>query len=195
MKIFRRLPAGSQSLLDAAKCGFSAYRSEQVWRMEQEPATVRRTQDLLRRRAKPDQYPLFQLYNSLVPDTLRRFEGMTMTEWTAAQESLGKTAQYVSESDGRIAGLLRLAGEGDLGRFDLLGAPDTVDDLIEVALAKLANRRVLSAIVPEYQEHVARNLEARGFAPAEEFNVLARRTVRPVMEAQKAPAIAQTTFG
>jgi hypothetical protein len=195
MKIFLRLPAASQSLLDAAKCGFPAYRREQVWRMEQEPAPVRRTQDVLRRRAKPDQYPLFQLYNTLVPDTLRRFEGMTMTEWTAAQESLGKTAQYVLESDGRIAGLLRLAGEGDLGRFDLLGAPDAVDDLIEVALAKLANRRVLSAIVPEYQEHVARHLEERGFAPAEEFNVLARRTVRPVMEAQKAPAIAQTTFG
>jgi hypothetical protein len=195
MKIFLRLPAGSQSLLDAAKCGFSVYRREQVWRVEQEPATARRVRDRLRPRAKPDQYPLFQLYTGVAPEALRRFEGMTMTEWTAAQESLGKMAQYVIEDESRLVGLVRLAGDGDLGRFDLLGAPTSVDDLIDAALARLANRRVLSAIVTEYQEHVARSLAARGFAPAEEFSVLARRTVRPVKEAQKTPAIAQTTFG
>jgi hypothetical protein len=195
MKIFLRLPAGSQSLLDAAKCGFAVYRREQVWRLDQEPAAVRKTPIGTRRRAKPDQLGLFQLYSASVPDTLRRFEGMTMTEWAAAQESLGKMAQYVADDDGRIRGLLRVAGDGDIGRFDLLGTGEAVDDLIEAALAKLANRRALSAVVPEYQEHVARKIEARGFAPADEFVVLARRTVRPVKEARKVPAIAQTTFG
>jgi hypothetical protein len=206
MKIFLRLPADSMASYDAAKCGFAVYRREQVWRLEQEPskarpADTRPTEAVLRRRAKPDAQPLFQLYTAVVPDTLRRFEGMTLTEWTAAQESLGKTAQYVLEGEGAAAaagaldGLLRLAGDGDIGRFDLLGTADVIDALIDAAMARLANRSSLHAIVPEWQEDVARRLDARGFAPAEEYAVLARRTVRPVKEARKVAAVAQTTFG
>lgn len=195
MKIFLRLPAESMAAQDASRCGFAAYRREQVWRCERDTSPVRKVDSELRRRAKPDQYPLFQLYNATVPEQLRRYEGMTLTEWTAAQEPLGKTAQYVIEREGRIEGLLRLAGDGDMGRFDLLGGAAVLDDLIEGALARLSNRATLNAIVPEYQEDVARRLAGRGFAPAEEFVVLARRTVRPVTEALKVPAIVQTTFG
>jgi hypothetical protein len=195
MKIFLRLPAGSMAARDAPRCGFAAYRREQIWRIDQDAGPVRKTADNVRRRAKPDQHALFQLYNAHVPDALRRFEGMTMSEWSAAQESLGKTAQYVLEDEGRITGSVRLAGDGDLGRFDMIAAPAALDELIDVAQAKLANRKSVIAIVPEYQEDVARRLASRGFAPAEEFIVLARRTVRPVKEAQKVAAIAQTTFG
>jgi hypothetical protein len=184
------------AVYDAAKCGFMAYRREQIWRFEQEAAKSRPADAALRPRAKPDAQPIFRLFSSAVPESLRRFEGMTLTEWTAAQETLGKTAQYVLEGEGRIDGLVRIAGDGDLGRFDLIGAaPDVLDALIETALAKLANRSSLLAIVPEYQEDVARRLAARGFTPAEEYAVLARRTVRPVKEAVKVPAIAKTTFG
>ena len=195
MKIFLRLPAASMAVRDAARCGFAAYRREQVWRSEQTPAPVTKADAELRRRAKPDQQPLFQLYNALVPEQLRRYEGITLTEWTATQESLGKTAQYVIEHEGRIDGLLRLAGDGDIGRFDVLGAAAVLGDLLDAALARLANRPTHIAIVPEYQEDAARRLADRGFEPAEEFVVMARRTVRPVTEARKIPAAAQTTFG
>ena len=195
MKIFLRLPAASMAVQDASRCGFAAYRREQVWRSERTPASVKKADAELRRRAKPDQQPLFQLYNALVPEQLRRYEGITLTEWTATQESLGKTAQYVIANEGRIDGLLRLAGDGDIGRFDVLGAAALLDDLFDAALAKLANRPTLIAIVPEYQEDAARRLADRGFEPAEEFVVMARRTVRPVTEARKIPAAAQTTFG
>lgn len=195
MKIFLRLPVGSMAVQDASRCGFATYRGEQVWRCERVPSPVRKADTELRRRAKPDQHPLFQLYNALVPEQLRRYEGMTMTEWTATQESLGKTAQYVIERNSRIDGLLRLAGDGDIGRFDVLGGGAVLDDLIDGALAKLANRATLNAIVPAYQEDAARRLADRGFEPAEEFVVMARRTVRPVTEARKVPAVVQTTFG
>lgn len=195
MKIFLRLPVGSMAVQGASRCGFAAYRREQVWRLQRQTSPARKVDAGLRRRAKPDQYPLFQLCNAVVPEQLRRYEGMTMTEWTAAQESLGKTAQYLIERDGRIEGLLRLAGDGDIGRFDVLGGGGALDDLIDGALAKLADRATLNAIVPEYQEDAARRLAGRGFEPAEEFVVMARRTVRPVKEALKIPAAAQTTFG
>ncbi len=195
MKIFLRLPADSMAVRDTSRCGFAAYRREQVWRRAGHTSSARKVDTGLRRRAKPDQHPLFQLYNTSVPEQLRRYEGMTMTEWTAAQESLGKTAQYLIERDARTEGLLRLAGDGDIGRFDLLGAAAVLDDLIDGALAKLANRATLNAIVPEYQEDAARRLADRGFEPAEEFVVMARRTVRPVKAALKIPATAQTTFG
>jgi hypothetical protein len=195
MKIFLRLPAASAAANDATRCGFAAYRREQIWRLEQEPASIRKTTDNVRRRAKPDQYPLFQLYNAHTPDGIRRYEGMTLTEWIAAQESLGKTAQYVVEGDGRIEGLLRLAGDGDIGRFDVLGADTVIDALVDAALAKLANRATIFAIVPEHQDHVARVISSMGFMPSDEYVLLARRTVRPVKEAKKVPAIAQTTFG
>jgi hypothetical protein len=195
MKIFLRLPSDSVAVREATRCGFAAYRREQVWRRQQEPSPARKTDESARRRAKPDQHALFQLYTAVVPDSFRRYEGMTLTEWTAAQESVGKTTQYVREEDGRITGLARIAGDGDLGRFDVLAEPAHVDAMIDVAEAKLANRRTLFGIVPQYQEDVARRLASRGFSPADEFTVLARRTVRPVKEAQKVPAIAQTTFG
>ena len=195
MRIFLRLPSASAAVQDAARCGFAAYRREQIWRCEQEPSGVQKTDISVRRRAKPDQYPLFQLYNATVPAEIRRYEGMTMTEWVASQEKLGRTAAYVIERDGRVEGSLRLAGDGGTGRFDLLGSAEALDDLVTVALAKLSNRETVNAIVPEYQDDLARRLSARGFEPAEQFTVFARRTVRPVKEARKVPAIAQTTFG
>ena len=121
---------------------------------------------------------------------------MTFGEWTAAQESLGRATQYVIERDGRIRGWLRVAGDGDLGRFDLLAEHAALDDLVEAALAKIANREWIYALVPEYQAGLASRLEALGFEAADEYVVLSRRTVRPVKAAREgAGAVVQTTFG
>jgi hypothetical protein len=153
------------------------------------------TPDGIRRRAKPDMYPLFQLYSACVPERVRRYEAMTLNEWTAAQESIGRGSQYVVESEGRMLGWLRVAGDGDVGRFDLIAEPAARDELIDCALAKLANRERVHAIVTDFQEDVSRRLEELGFAPGDEYTVLVRRTVRPVKSARRVPAVAQTTFG
>ena len=149
----------------------------------------------MRRRSKEDLYPVFQLYNALVPTEVRRLEGMTFEEWISAQESIGRMTQYVIEREGRIAGWLRVARDGDLGRFDLLAEPDVLDDLIEAALAKVANRDQIHVLVPEYQVALASRLEALGFAPEEQYTVFSRRTVHPVKARVTVPAIVQTTFG
>ena len=195
LRIFVRVPSGSRLEAAIVRCGFGAYRHERTYSAQVEAlATERRVIDGLRRRTKADAYRVFQLYNDFVPESVRRFEAMTFSEWTAAQERLGRTSQWVIEDGGRLAGWMRLAGDGDVGRFDLLGRPETFDDLIDVALQKLANRERVYALVPEYQESVAARLESMGFEEGESYAVLSRRTVRPVKAAQAVPAIARTTF-
>jgi hypothetical protein len=157
-------------------------------------AEHRRSVERLRRRTKSDAYRVFQLYNDTVPEAVRRFEAMTFSEWTAAQERLGRTAQWVIEDGGRLAGWLRLAGDGDIGRFGVLGTNDVLDDLIGAALQKLANRERVYALVPGHAEGVASRLTEMGFEQGETYAVLSRRTVRPVKAAQKVPAVARTTF-
>jgi hypothetical protein len=195
MRLFVRLPRGSEIELAASRCGFLPYVREQVYRMPVEKGWAYRVPEGLRRRGKADPYPLFQLYSAAVPPEVRRIEGMTFGEWMSAQESLGRTTQYVIEDGGRLRGWLRVAGDGDLGRFDLLAEHDAIDDLAEAALARIANRDWAYALVPEYQAGLAGRLEAIGFEAADEYTVLSRRTVRPVKARVKVPAVAQTTFG
>jgi Fe2+ transport system protein FeoA len=197
LKLFLRLASGSETERAAARCGFTPYLREQVYRRTSKTDSPRANvaPEGLRRGSKVDLYPVFQLYNALVPPEVRRIEGMTFTEWAGAQESLGRATQYVFERDGVLRGWLRVAGDGDVGRFDLLGYDDALDDLIEAALAKVANRESVCALAPEYQPGLASRLVALGFEPGEEFTVLSRRTVRTVKANVKVAAVARTTFG
>jgi hypothetical protein len=195
MRIFLRLPPGSEAEVSASRAGFSPYVREQVWVRAMRPDETFRAPDELRRKSKQDPYPIFQLYSRLVPAEVRRIDGMTFGEWQASQETLGRMTQYVVEHDGRVAGWLRVAGDGGIGRFDLLAGPDVLDELLEAALAKVANRERAVTIVSEYEVEVASRLERLGFEAAEEYVVLSRRTVRPVKDALKVPAVVQTTFG
>jgi hypothetical protein len=195
MKLFVRLPRGSTIEREASRCGFQPYLREQVYRKRMEKDRAYQAPEALRRREKADPHGVFRLYSTAVPPEVRRIEGMTLAEWTAAQESLGRATQYVIDGVGRVSGWLRVAGDGDLGRFDLLAEQGAIDDLVEAALAKIANRDWAYALVPEYQGGLASRLEALEFEAADEYVVLARRTVRPVKAGAKVPAVVQTTFG
>ena len=117
---------------------------------------------------------------------------MTFAEWIAAQESLGKTAQYVLERDGAVRGLLRIARDGDIARFDLLAEPDTVEPLIESALARAAGCRTIHTIVPAHDAAVRRSLESFGFSEGDEYTVMARRTVRFIKAPRAVSVLAHT---
>ncbi|HYM16018.1 MAG TPA: hypothetical protein VEZ14_10705 [Dehalococcoidia bacterium] len=194
LRIFLRLPAASPSLLCASRAGFAVYRHEQVYRLEtagDAPALPAG----LRRRARADQFAIFQLYNSVVPHQLRTIEAMTFAQWSAAQESIGKAAQYVLERDGRIRGWLRVARDGDIAQFDLLGEPPLADDLVDAALARTAGCASVCALLPEFQDAERRSLQARGFAPRESYAVLTRATVRPVRLPRAVPAFVHSVLG
>jgi hypothetical protein len=194
-KIYVRLPAASAFVGEAARCGFAAYRREQAWGLERARGRAGAAAEGVRRAGKADAFAIFQLYSALVPESVRRYEAMTMAEWTAAQEPIGRGAQYVAGDDGRVSGWLRLAGDGELGRFELIAHHHALDDMVETALAKLANRASLHTLLADHQAALASLLEARGFEPGDEYTVMVRRTVRPVKQAKPVPAVASTTFG
>lgn len=194
LKIFLRIRSDSPIEQLVENSGFIPYVRERLYCREVDQDASVRVPDGFRRRAKSDRYPLFQLYNQLVPKEARRFEAMTMAEWNAFQESLGRTSQYVLERDGRACGWLRVARDGDIGRFDMLAPSDVESELVEAALAKVSTRDIACSIVPEYQESLRLRLEDMGFNPGEEYTVLVRRTVRPVKAAKRVPAFVQTTL-
>ncbi len=194
-KIFLRLPSGNSDIEAATRCAFAPYRNETVYRAATSDIAIDIPPPSLRRRAKPDLYPLFQLYNEAVPEQVRRYEAATFGEWSSVQESLGRTAHWVLEDDGRVTASVRIAGDGDIGRFDIAATPEATDAALDAALHKLQNRPTLYALVPEHQPGVRERLEARGFTAGEQYTVLARRTVRPVKAPKTVPAVVQTTFG
>jgi hypothetical protein len=195
LRVFVRLPVGSALAEATQRCGFLPYVREQAYRKAVDPAWAQDLPDGLRRWSKTDPYPVFQIYSATVPSDVRRVEGMTFGEWQSAQESLGRATQYAIEREGMVHGRLRVAGDGDIGRFDLLADDEALDDLIRAAMAKIANRDWIYSLVPEHQEGLARRLTALGFEGGDEYVVMSRRTVMPVKDTAKVPALAQTTFG
>jgi hypothetical protein len=194
-KIFARLPASSEIESTVSRCGFTPYLRETVYRRAADRSETHALPEGLRPRSKADLYPIFQLYNAVVPHEVRRNEAMTFAEWSGGQESLGRTSQFVLEREGKLSGWLRVARDGDIGRLDLLGEPDALDVLIEAAMAKVAPRAMACVLVPEHQDGVRARLEDRGFEPAEEYTVLARRTVRLAKVPRMLPALVKPTPG
>jgi hypothetical protein len=189
LRVFLRLPRGSFSEQVAMRCGFVPYRAETLFRRDTRAEEKHAAPEGLRRRSKSDVYGLFQLYNALVPERERRIEALTLNEWKAAQEHLGRTSQYVIERDRRVAGWLRIAGDGDSGRFDIVAEHDALDAMLEAALAKLANRERMLILVPDHDSALQHRLTAAGFAASEEYTVLCRRTVH-VVKAKRTAAVA-----
>jgi len=201
-KIFLRLAADSSVVPIARRAGFAPCVIEDRY-SHQGPVSAERLDRLagqsrassalpLRRRSRADAYPLFQLYNAAVPEPVRRVEGATFAEWLAAQERhwlRRRSAQLVLERSGYLGAWIRTAADGDIGRFDLLAHPrelDLLEPLLMAALARLPGQGVLLALVPDYQEPLARLLERLGFERQGQYVVMAKRTAVLV----KAPRLA-----
>ncbi len=190
-KVFLRVAAGSPAIEVACRSGFAGYLAETLFagRGARGPAG-----EGLRRGGRADAYPTFRLYNTWAPERVRRAEGATFREWQASREALAQgrgTRQFVIENDGRIAGWLRIATPGEVGRFDLMAdpaAPELLDSLLDAALSRLAGQSVAYTLVPEFAPGLGERLERRGFEARGEFVVLARRTSRPVAVPELAAA-------
>lgn len=190
-KIFLRLAVDSDVVPIARRAGFQSCVIEDRYQhagpvsaeLVDRPAgrSGARSTPPLRRRSRADAYPLFQLYNVAVPESVRRAEAATFAEWLAAQERhwLGRrSAQLVLDRGGHLSAWIRIVPDGDIGRFDLLVHPRELDlePLLMAALARLRRQGVLLTLVPEYQEPLARLLEHLGFERQDQYVVMAKRT-------------------
>jgi hypothetical protein len=184
-KLFLRVLSDSQVLDVARRSGFTCVTIERLYTHEGPVAVDAGPLPPLRRRSRADAYPLFRLYNSAVPESVRRVEAVTFAEWLAAQERhwLGRRGrQLVMEEDGPIKAWVRVAvlpGKDDIGRFDVLAHPQAegyIDGLVQAALSRLSSQGTLLTLVPEYQTSVAQRLMRLGFQAGPEYVLLARRT-------------------
>lgn len=198
-KIFLRVQADSPVVKTAVRSGFSPYLNERLF-AAQAPKTADSPADQhkLRRWSRSDAYPTFRLYNRWAPETVRRVEAATFREWQHARERVSPKRgmqQRVIELNGQVAGWLRTAADGEIGRFDLMADPadaDLLEALIDGALERLSEQSALFTLVPQFATSLSRRLAERGFSDAGEFAVLARRTTKPVELPQLAPTPIQS---
>jgi hypothetical protein len=196
-KVFLRLASDSCILPFARKAGFRSVFTEELFSCAAPDVGARSVdQELpLRKRVRADDHSLFQLYNAVAPEAVRRAEAVTLGEWRAAQERnwpSSRVSQQVLERDSRITAWLRSAVHAGVGRFDLMIHPEErarQDALLDVALRRLARSGPVLTLVPSHAEGLARALLRRGFEQGEEYSVLVKRTTVAVKTAQLAPAI------
>lgn len=184
-KVFLRLDADSCLLEASHRAGFFPCCRERVLRIDGAPPRLEAEPAPLSQRTAADAYPLFQLYNAAVPGTTRSYQAVTFREWLAAEEK-GRCQQLVLPSEGRLLAWLRLLKSGRGGTFSLVRHASegrALDSLLAAAFDRLADRRPIFSLVPEYDETLVRRLEELGFATAGEYVLLVRRLLRPVEEA------------
>jgi hypothetical protein len=193
-KVFLRLAGDSSILPFARKAGFSEVMKEQLFSCRSLAVGEKGTNktSTLRKRVRADDYSLFQLYNAVVPEAIRRAEAATLNEWRAAQERnwlVGRKSQLILERDERATVWLRSTVDAGIGRFDLLIGPEAraeQEALLDLALSRLAGSNLVLTLVPDYADGLGRALVQRGFQPGQEYSVLVKRTAVAVKGTQLA---------
>ncbi len=182
-RIFLRLNADSPLVKTAREAGFFPFARETLY--QRKGGVPAPTTDLpLRPRAKGDLIGVYQLYNQAVPANIRAIEGATPREWQAALEGWGgRTTDLLLEEDGVIAAWLRLA-PGAVGRFSILAGSGrfNIDDLVQVACARLAQSTRLLCLARDDNPSLAHSLQHFGFEPTGNYSALAKRLVKPIEE-------------
>jgi hypothetical protein len=197
-KLFLRLAGDSALLPSVLEAGFAAYQEETLYARvgggDAPPSVMRAV-------VASDSYPLFRLYCESTPESARRLEAATFTEWHSAQERrwMRNGLQLIEERQGKICAHVRAAR---LPQGLLLEITATADASREASNFVTASCAATSStgepvfvLVPNAAESLARHLEAAGFTPQNEFVSLARRTVKPIALPKKVAVVAENAIG
>ncbi|MPZ47733.1 MAG: hypothetical protein GEU75_00175 [Dehalococcoidia bacterium] len=184
-KLFLRLSAGSALLPAAREAGFMTYQEEVLYARgySHDPGGEAAS---LRAVNPSDSYFLYRLYNLATPETTRRHEAATFSEWHAAQERrwLRNGVQLVAEHKGEVAAWVRAARlpQGVVAEVTVSESGlDHARGVVAAAATALdAAGSPLFVIVPRPAESLCRRLEEGGFSPRQDFVCLMRRTTRPL---------------
>ena len=188
-KVFLRLPSDSPLAESARKASFAPYLAERLYRLEGGGRETAEGPLFLRPGLDADEYKLFQLYSSLVPEPVRRAEGMTFREWQQSRERGGR--EFVHEENGSISGWVRILTQGSTGQFDIMAHPseeENLEGMVGYGLASLRGKSPILCLVPEFQVGLGGTLYRMGFEEVGEYSIFVKELSAPIRQPSLAPA-------
>ena len=197
-RVFLRVAADSDIIPTARRAGFFPCFHETLY-LGKPPASESGKglfdpdSHFVERRAEHD-HALFRIYNETTPMKVRQLAGMTMGQWKDSRErAAGRSRERSLELEGAVRGWLRTSAKFGAGRIELMLHPDYIaltPDILDYALASLANAKSVAVLAPDYVPLLGGALEERGFRPEREFAVMVKSVAR--MAGQ--PAVARTSL-
>lgn len=179
-RLYVKAASGSPLLAAFSKAGYAVYATETVF-ITQHPV-VDAAESRLRRQEAGDAWAIHQLYNAATPKQVQYAEAFTSDRWDVPRAHSGKRfSGWLLEEGNSVIGFVRIGSAGNDHRLDVLHHPEhpkAARVLIGSALAKLRgveSGRVCCA-VRGYQAEAATALEARGFDPVLEQDLLIKYT-------------------
>ena len=197
-RVFLRVEADSDLIPAARRAGFFPSHSETLYRG---PSPVLKSERGLfdadahsTKRGPEHDHALFRLYNQTTPLKTRQLVGMTLEQWKDSTERpFGRSVEMALELEGAVIGWFRTSAKSGGGRLEMRLRPDRIaltPDIIDHALASLADARSVAVLAPEYVPILGGALEERGFRPAGSFAVL----VKSIARAERHTVAARTSL-
>ncbi|MBI4302534.1 MAG: hypothetical protein HY664_08005 [Chloroflexi bacterium] len=171
---YRLCLAGDSPWLGTVRrAGFSPTGLWNLYR-RMRPAAAKDPPLPLRPQHPQDEYPLFQLYNTVFPLTLRQMEAMTFAEWQMINDQrLDNLSlrQFVAEKEGSLIAWVGVSSRRHAGYFEALVHPAEAQGLagiFDFILEQLSGKSPILGVTPS-QSGLREALHNRDFEALGEF--------------------------
>ena len=192
-KIFLRLPAVTHIEEIAKQAGFIQCETETLYWREPLSSEARNGSAYIRAMEKFDYYPVYRLYNEVVPQKVKAIYAATLDEWADAAEFYGAGIwQGVYGGQNFVKGWVQTG----LNRYaynmlNIMVYPEeeisVSEALVSSGMQRSNSRSPFLCLVPYYQTSLPRILEKRGFIPIGEYCLWVKPTKVRVMNSGMAP--------
>lgn len=186
-RLLLRVHEDAPALPAARRAGFMHALDEDLWVLD---GPVRAPHDAciegVREVDESDLHGLFQLYSRALPVQARQSLGMTFDEWRAVQERrwLGRGArEFVAVEEGRARAVLHASPHGQLTVLVEPGYERCAEGPYAAVMATIDDAERVLALQPACPGTPAGFLRDLGYEPRERYVLLAKRLVRPIIEA------------
>ena len=188
-RVFLRLRAEDPLIGEAQRGGFFPSVSETLFESGPVPWRHRRRTDaMLRKMERSDEYDAFRLYNSSTPAEIRRSTAVTFDQWRACLEHRrGMWRRFAVTSETTLTGWIAVHRGPMTGWMSAVASPDpegrlASSSMIDFALSRLRGVRRVYCLVPYFQPEVRTALLERGFISGPEYTILVKANASVVRE-------------
>jgi hypothetical protein len=192
-RLFAKAPSGTPIIESFLRSNYAAYATETIFATNN--PELGGEEPPVRRQEPSDAWAVHQLYTAATPKQVQYAEAFTSDRWELRRHAQGASvASWLLEEGNIVTGYIRVLSDGGDHRLDVLFHPDRPDAakaLIAAALAKLRKTPKVNRVccaVRGYQAEAATALEARGFEPILEQDVLIKYTTAVARAALSEPA-------